>query len=226
MDNAFEDLQEVPVCDSVADAESVIATNDTWKNGQLQEASQKYDELNSLVQEMADLGSTENPYTTLTPEVREGEGEGEGEGGGGGGRGGGRIKSKEVKCVLFRMFIANGVLSWMLYLIMILSLTLSLRDKTVCLLITLSLSLPPSLPLSLSPSLPPSLSLSLICYHACLLCVTGCYMYSSQFHCIFINAIIVHILYPTRSPIHRMHIMYKGLSSCVQYYSACIHFLN
>ena len=151
MDNAFEDLQEVPVCDSVADAESVIATNDTWKNGQLQEASQKYDELNSLVQEMADLGSTENPYTTLTPEVREGEGGGEG------GGGGGRIKSKEVKCVLFRMFIANGVLSWMLCLIMILSLTLSLRDKTVCLLITLSLSFSPSLP----PSLPPSLSLSL-----------------------------------------------------------------
>ncbi|XP_003386482.1 PREDICTED: alpha-actinin-1-like [Amphimedon queenslandica] len=68
MDNAFEDLQEVPVCDNVADAEALIATNETWKNGPLQEASAQYDSLNSLVQDMAELGSTENPYTTLTPE--------------------------------------------------------------------------------------------------------------------------------------------------------------
>ena len=70
MDNAFEDLQEVPACDNVADAESLIAANETWKNEPLQGASGQYDELNGLVQQMAELGSTENPYTTLTPEVR------------------------------------------------------------------------------------------------------------------------------------------------------------
>jgi hypothetical protein len=69
MDNAFDDLREVPACDTISDAEGVINDNETWKSGPLQEASAKYDELNDLVQQMADLGSTENPYTTLTPEV-------------------------------------------------------------------------------------------------------------------------------------------------------------
>jgi actinin alpha len=68
MDNAFDDLREVPACDTISDAEGVINDNETWKSGPLQEASAKYDELNDLVQQMADLGSTENPYTTLTPE--------------------------------------------------------------------------------------------------------------------------------------------------------------
>lgn len=71
MDSANEDLQEVPVCDSITDAESLIAAHKTWSGGPLQEAGQKYEELNNLVQQMADLGSTDNAYTTLTPEVRE-----------------------------------------------------------------------------------------------------------------------------------------------------------
>ena len=70
MDNAVEDLQEVPVCDSVAEVEAIIAANDEWKSSALQDASTQYDALNNLVQQMADLGSTENPYTTLTPEVK------------------------------------------------------------------------------------------------------------------------------------------------------------
>lgn len=71
MDNALDDLQEIPVCNSISDAENVIASNEEWKTGPLQEASTQYESLNALVQQMADLGSTENPYTTLTPEVRE-----------------------------------------------------------------------------------------------------------------------------------------------------------
>ena len=70
MDNAFDDLQEVPVCDNIAEADDLIANHELWKSDPLQLASQQYEELNSLVQEMADLGSTDNPYTTLTPEVR------------------------------------------------------------------------------------------------------------------------------------------------------------
>lgn len=72
MDNAFDDLQEVPVCDNIAEADELIANHELWKSDPLQQASQQYEELNSLVQEMADLGSTDNPYTTLTAEVRSG----------------------------------------------------------------------------------------------------------------------------------------------------------
>ena len=69
MDNAFDDLAEKPVCDNVSDVDGEISKHEEWKNGDLQEANASYDELNGLVTEMAELGSTENPYTTLTPEV-------------------------------------------------------------------------------------------------------------------------------------------------------------
>ena len=98
MDNAFDDLQEVPVCDNIAEADELIANHELWKSDPLQQASQQYEELNSLVQEMADLGSTDNPYTTLTAEVRSGH------------------------CLLlnifffYRVFMRNGVNSLMLFL--------------------------------------------------------------------------------------------------------------
>ena len=69
MDNTFDDLQEVPVCDNIADAEQEIASHEEWKSGPLQNASAQYDELNSLVSQMAELGSTDNPYSTQTPQV-------------------------------------------------------------------------------------------------------------------------------------------------------------
>ena len=69
MDNAFDDLQEQPVCDAIGDAESELAKHEEWKNSELKTADDNYNALNGLVSSMAELGSTDNPYTTLTPEV-------------------------------------------------------------------------------------------------------------------------------------------------------------
>ncbi len=69
MDNTFDDLQEQPVCDTIKDAENELAKHETWKENELQEGSSSYNDLNSFVTTMAELGSTDNPYTTLTPEV-------------------------------------------------------------------------------------------------------------------------------------------------------------
>jgi Ca2+-binding EF-hand superfamily protein len=67
MDNAMDDLQETFVCSSIEEVEQLQAELEEFKAGPLQEASANYDELNSFVTDMAELGSTDNPYTTLTP---------------------------------------------------------------------------------------------------------------------------------------------------------------
>ena len=69
MDGTFDDLHEPQRSDSIPEANQLVAEHETWKGGPLQEANAKYDELNGLVHQMAELGSTDNPYTTLTPEV-------------------------------------------------------------------------------------------------------------------------------------------------------------
>ena len=69
MDNTIDDLQEAFVCHTVADVEALQQEHEQFKSGALQEANGKYDELNNLVTQMADLGSSDNPYTTLTPQV-------------------------------------------------------------------------------------------------------------------------------------------------------------
>ena len=69
MDNTLDDLQETFSCSKVSDVEELQADLEKFKEGPLQEASTNYDALNSLVQQMADLGATENPYSTLTPQV-------------------------------------------------------------------------------------------------------------------------------------------------------------
>lgn len=113
MDNAFDDLQEVPVCDNVAEADDLIANHELWKSEPLQQASQQYEELNSLVQEMADLGSTDNPYTTLTPEVRNDH-----------------CLLLDI-LLLYRVFMRNGVNSLMLYLGEMLFWKKNSKNKTV-----------------------------------------------------------------------------------------------
>lgn len=69
MDNTLDDLQETFSCSKVSDVEELQADLEKFKEGPLQEASTNYDTLNNLVQQMADLGATENPYSTLTPQV-------------------------------------------------------------------------------------------------------------------------------------------------------------
>lgn len=69
MDGTFDDLHEPQMSDSIPEAEQLVAEHEEWKAGPLQDASAKYDELNGLVQQMADLGSTDNPYSAQTPEV-------------------------------------------------------------------------------------------------------------------------------------------------------------
>lgn len=68
MDNTLDDLQETFSCSKVSDVEELQADLEKFKEGPLQEASTDYDALNNLVQQMADLGATENPYSTLTPQ--------------------------------------------------------------------------------------------------------------------------------------------------------------
>lgn len=67
MDNTMDDLQEAIFCSNIEDVEQLQQELEVFKTGPLQEANAQYDELNSLVSEMAELGSTDNPYTTLTP---------------------------------------------------------------------------------------------------------------------------------------------------------------
>ena len=69
MDNAIDDLQDTFNIHSIAEVEQLQAEHEEFKATALQEASSRYDELNALVQQMADMGSTDNPYTTLTPNV-------------------------------------------------------------------------------------------------------------------------------------------------------------
>ena len=69
MDIAADDLHEPPTCDSIAEADKLVSDQEAWKVGPLQEASSQYNELNELVEKLAELGSSENPYTTLSPEA-------------------------------------------------------------------------------------------------------------------------------------------------------------
>lgn len=68
MDNTLDDLQEAFVCHTIADVEQLQQEHEEFKAGTLQEANTKYDALNELVTQMAELGSSDNPYTTLTPQ--------------------------------------------------------------------------------------------------------------------------------------------------------------
>ena len=86
MDTTTDDLNEPPTCDSIAEAEQLVSEQEAWKAGPLQEASSQYNELNGLVEQLAELGSSENPYTPLEPQVSPlqgcggvGQGEGYGE---------------------------------------------------------------------------------------------------------------------------------------------------
>jgi len=69
MDNTLDDLHEKFFCHSIADVKQMQEEFEAWKGGRLQEANETYDKLNGITTQMAELGSTENPYTTLTPEV-------------------------------------------------------------------------------------------------------------------------------------------------------------
>ncbi|XP_065919404.1 alpha-actinin-1-like [Dysidea avara] len=67
MDNAIDDLQDTFNIHSIAEVEQLQAEHEEFKANALQEANGRYEELNGYVQQMADMGSTDNPYTTLTP---------------------------------------------------------------------------------------------------------------------------------------------------------------
>ena len=69
MDNAADDLQDRFNVHSIEEAEQLQAEHENFKAEALQEASGNYDELNGFATSMADMGSTDNPYTTLTPTV-------------------------------------------------------------------------------------------------------------------------------------------------------------
>ena len=69
MDNAADDLQDRFNVHSIEEAEQLQTEHENFKAEALQEASGKYDELNGYAAAMAEMGSTDNPYTTLTPTV-------------------------------------------------------------------------------------------------------------------------------------------------------------
>ena len=69
IDNTLDDLQEALNTTSSAEVEAVVKEHEEFKAGALQLGSSDYDELSALVQQMADLGSSDNPYTTLTAQV-------------------------------------------------------------------------------------------------------------------------------------------------------------
>lgn len=74
MDNTIDDLHDQFSCSTIADVEKLQAQFEEFKSGELQNASAQYTEVANLVAEMANLGSTDNPYTSLTAEVMVAEG--------------------------------------------------------------------------------------------------------------------------------------------------------
>ncbi len=71
MDNTLDDLAETEVCSSITDVEELQAKHEEFKSSGLQVANEQYEELNGLVTTMAELGSSDNPYTAHTPTVSE-----------------------------------------------------------------------------------------------------------------------------------------------------------
>ena len=69
MDNTLDDLGESFVCSTIADVEQLQQEHEGFKTGGLQDAKTKYEELSALTEAMAEMGSTDNTYTTLTPTV-------------------------------------------------------------------------------------------------------------------------------------------------------------
>ena len=72
MDNTLDDLGESLLCSTIADVEQLQQEHDDFKTSGLQDAKTKYEELSSLTEAMAEMGSTDNTYTTLTPQVGDG----------------------------------------------------------------------------------------------------------------------------------------------------------
>ncbi len=72
MDNTLDDLQETFVCSTIADVEQLQQEHEDFKTGSLKDSETKYNELSALTEVMAEMGSSDNTYTTLTPEVRGG----------------------------------------------------------------------------------------------------------------------------------------------------------
>ena len=69
MDNTLDDLQESFVCSTIEEVQQLQQEHEQFKEGGLKEADSKYEELSALTQEMVTMGSTDNTYTALTPEV-------------------------------------------------------------------------------------------------------------------------------------------------------------
>ena len=69
VDNTLDDLQETFVCSTIADVEQLQEDHENFKTDSLKDAETKYNELAALTEQMAELGSTDNTYTTLTPTV-------------------------------------------------------------------------------------------------------------------------------------------------------------
>ena len=69
MENTLDDLKDTFSCSTIADVEELQVELEKFKAGELQDGNGNYEELSNLVQQMADLGATDNPYTTLTPQV-------------------------------------------------------------------------------------------------------------------------------------------------------------
>ena len=69
MDNTLDDLGESLLCSTIADVEQLQQEHEDFKSGGLQDAKTKYEELSALTETMAEMGSTDNTYTTLTPQV-------------------------------------------------------------------------------------------------------------------------------------------------------------
>ena len=69
MNKVTDDLQDGLNVHSIEEAEQLQAEFEKFKAGALQEAAANYDELNNFATSMAEMGSLDNPYTTLTPTV-------------------------------------------------------------------------------------------------------------------------------------------------------------
>lgn len=69
MDNTLDDLHESFVCSTIEDVQKLQEEHEEFKAGGLKDAETKYNELSTLTEAMTEMGSSDNSYTTLTPQV-------------------------------------------------------------------------------------------------------------------------------------------------------------
>nr|WAW84868.1 alpha-actinin [Halisarca dujardinii] len=68
MDSTADDLEDTFVVHTIQETEELLKEFEVFQNTTLKDGQSQYEELNKVAENMAELGSAENPYTSHTPQ--------------------------------------------------------------------------------------------------------------------------------------------------------------